>query len=140
MEDRYSVLIYQHALENILNVSQRFIKSLHQPTKPHRLVGRFPNRQKVKKEAYDYSDTFPFQLKEDSGEPIATRYIRDITIMTKRDDNNKKVFLPHHTSKNQYCAQWRFVSGSIVTRRHLGMASYTTSAEYEPRQFYAAWT
>ena len=49
IEDIYSGLIWQHALSNILNVYQRFIKSLHQPTKPHGLVGQFPNRQKVKK-------------------------------------------------------------------------------------------
>ena len=46
MEDRYIGLIFQHALEEILNVSQSFVKLLHQPTKPHGLVGKFPNRQK----------------------------------------------------------------------------------------------
>ena len=44
IEDRYSGLICQHALANIINLSQRFIKSLHQPTKPHGLVDKFPNR------------------------------------------------------------------------------------------------
>ena len=43
-EDRYSGLIYQHALANILNVSQRFIKLLHQPTETNGLVGQFSNR------------------------------------------------------------------------------------------------
>ena len=43
IEDRYSGLIYQHTLENILNVSQEFTTSLHQPTKSHGLVGQFPN-------------------------------------------------------------------------------------------------
>ena len=64
MEDRYSGLICQHALANILNVYQRFIKSLHQPTKPHGLVGQFPNIQKVSKEVYDYIDAFLRRLKE----------------------------------------------------------------------------
>ena len=76
MEDRYSGLICQHDLANILNVSKRFIKSLHQPTKPHGLVGKFTNRQKRNKEAYDYINAFLYRLKEDIGEPIATRYVR----------------------------------------------------------------
>ena len=33
MEDIYSGLIYQHSLANILNVSQSFIKLLHQSKK-----------------------------------------------------------------------------------------------------------
>ena len=45
IEDRYSGLIFQHTLANIINVSQRFINSLHQPTKPHGLVGQFSNIQ-----------------------------------------------------------------------------------------------
>ena len=49
IEERYSGLICQHFLSNILNVSQRFIKSLHQPTRPHGLVGQFPNIQKGNK-------------------------------------------------------------------------------------------
>ena len=48
MEERYSGLIYQHALENIINEYQGFIKFLHQPTKTRRLVGQFPNIQKEK--------------------------------------------------------------------------------------------
>ena len=44
IEDRYSGLICQHALANILNVSQRFIKSLRQPTKPHGIVSQFLNK------------------------------------------------------------------------------------------------
>ena len=47
---------------------------------------------------------FIHQLKEDIGEHIATRYVRDITGTTKRDDNKKKLFLPHHTSNNKYYA------------------------------------
>ena len=46
IEDRYSGLICQYALANILNLSQGFIKLLHQPIKPHRLDGQFPNKQK----------------------------------------------------------------------------------------------
>ena len=46
MEDRHSGLIFQHSLANILYVSQRFIKLIQQPKKPHLLVGHFPNRQK----------------------------------------------------------------------------------------------
>ena len=49
IEDRYSGLICQHALANILNVSESFVKSLHQPTKPHGIVGNFPNRQNENK-------------------------------------------------------------------------------------------
>ena len=49
MEERYSGLICQHALSNILNVYQIFIKLLQQPTKPHGLVGQFSNRKKVNK-------------------------------------------------------------------------------------------
>ena len=51
MEDRYSGLICQHSLGNILNLSQRFIKSLHQPKNPHGFFGQFPKRQKGNKEA-----------------------------------------------------------------------------------------
>ena len=58
IEDRYSGLICQHALENILNVSQRVIKSLYKPTKSHIIVGNFPNRKKGNKEAYDSIDYF----------------------------------------------------------------------------------
>ena len=49
MEVIYSGLVCQHALANILNVSQRFVKLLHLPTKPHGNVGQFPNRQKGNK-------------------------------------------------------------------------------------------
>ena len=44
MDYRYIGLIFQHLLANIINVSQLFIKLLHQPTKPHGLVGHFTNR------------------------------------------------------------------------------------------------
>ena len=72
-------------------------------------------------------------------EPIATRYFREITGMTKRYDDNDKVFLPHHTSKNQYSAQLWFERGSIVTFLKV-ITSYITSDEYEPRPFGVAWT
>ena len=64
---RYSGFIFQHSIATILNVSQRFIKSLHQPKKPHGLVGQFTNRQKLDKELYDSIDAFIRQLKEDIG-------------------------------------------------------------------------
>ena len=97
MEDRYIGLICQHSLEDILNVSQMFIKLLHQPTKPPGIVGNFPNRQKWNKEAYDSVDDFLHQLKEDIGEPIATIYFKDITGTTTIDDNEEKLFFPHNT-------------------------------------------
>ena len=117
MEDIYSGLICQHPLKNILNISQRFIKWLHQPTKPHILVGRFPNIKKGNKEHNYYIDAFLHQLKEYIGEPIVKRSVRDITGMTTRDDNNEKLFLPPHTSKHQYYSQWCFERGSIVTKK-----------------------
>ena len=50
MKDRYSGLIFQHALANILNVSQRFINLLHRPTKPHtNLVSYLTDRRETKK-------------------------------------------------------------------------------------------
>ena len=52
IEDRYSGLVCQHTIANILNLSQRFIKLMHQPTKPHGLVGQFPNIYRGGKEAY----------------------------------------------------------------------------------------
>ena len=100
MKYRYSGLICQHSIENILNISERFVKSPHQPTKRHGLVGQFPNRQKGKKEAYDSIDDFLHILKEDIGEPITKRYIIEFTGVTKIDDDNENVFLPHHTSKH----------------------------------------
>ena len=60
--------------------------------------------------------------------------------MTTRDDYDEKVFLPHHTSKHQYCEQWCFEHRYIVTKKHLDMTSYNTSSEYEPMPFDAAWT
>ena len=63
IEDRYSGLIFQHDLANILNLSQIFVKLLHQPTKPHGLVGQFPNRHKGNKEACGSIDSFFRQLK-----------------------------------------------------------------------------
>ena len=45
---------------------------------------------------------FIHQLKEDIGEHIATRYVRDINVMTTRHDDDEKVFFPHHTSKQHY--------------------------------------
>ena len=45
IEDRYSGLIFQHALSNIINVSQMFIKLLHQKTKPNGLVVQLTNGQ-----------------------------------------------------------------------------------------------
>ena len=101
IEDRYSGLICQYALENILNVSQRFIKSLHQPTKPHGLVGQFPNRQKESKYEYDSIDAFLYKLKENIGETIEKIYVRYITGITTIYDNNKKVLIQHHTLKHQ---------------------------------------
>ena len=59
--------------------------------------------------------------------------------MTERDEKDEKVFLPHHTSNHKLYAQWCFEFGSIVTKKHLGMTMYTTSSEYEPIPFYAAW-
>ena len=44
IDDRYSSLVCQHSLENIINVSQIFIKLVHQPTKPHAIVSKVPNR------------------------------------------------------------------------------------------------
>ena len=106
IEDRYSGLICQHFPANILNVSQRLIKSLHQPMKPHELVGQFPNRYKGNKEFYDSIYAFRNQLKEGIGEHITNRYVKYITGMTTRDDDSDKVFLPHHSSNHQYYAQW----------------------------------
>ena len=63
IEDRYSGLICQHVIANILNISQGSMKSLHQPAKTHRLLGHFLNRHKVNKEAYDSIDAFIHQLK-----------------------------------------------------------------------------
>ena len=60
--------------------------------------------------------------------------------MTTIYDDEEKVFLPLHTSKHQYYAQWCFDHGSIVTERHLGMTSYTILYGYEPRPFDAAFT
>ena len=105
IEEKCIVRICQHALENILNVSQGFIKLLHQPTKTHGSVGHSPNRHNGNKEAYDSIDTFLHRLKNDIGVPIATRYVKKITGMTT-DYNNKNLFLPYHTSNNQYCTQW----------------------------------
>ena len=120
----------QHALTKILNLSQRFIKSLHQPTKPHGLVGKFPNRKKGNKEVHDSIYAFIDWLKEDIDEHIATRYVRYITGTTTRDNDDEKAFVPHHISKHQYYEQWCFEHGSIVTRKLLDMTSYTTSYEY----------
>ena len=75
---------------------------LQQPTKPHEIVGHFPNRQKGNRLAYDSIDDFLHQLKEGIGEPIATIYVIDITSMTTRYDDDKKVLLTHHTSKQHY--------------------------------------
>ena len=61
--DIYGGLIFQHALANIINVSQRFIKSLHQSTKPHRLVGQFPNRQRGKKISLWLNQLFSSSIK-----------------------------------------------------------------------------
>ena len=58
MEERYSGLIFQHVIENVLNVSQTFINLLHQSTKTHVLFGQFPNRHNGNKESYDSIDTF----------------------------------------------------------------------------------
>ena len=80
----------------------------------HVLIGQFTNIQKRNKETYDSIDDFIHQLKEDIGEPISTRYIIDIPGTTTRDADNKKLFLPHHTPKNQYYVQWCFERGSIV--------------------------
>ena len=117
IEDRYSGIIFQNDLANILNVSQRFIKLLHQLTEPHRLVGKFPSRQNGNKELYNSINAFD-KLKEDISEPIATRYVRDITDMTTRDEEKYNPFLPHHTSKHQYYAQWFFEHGSIFTKNN----------------------
>ena len=84
-----------------MNVFQRFIKSLHQQTKPHGLVGQFTNIQNGNKESYDSIDAFLHQLKEVIGDPIATIYVIDITGMTTIGDDDKKFFLPDHTSNHQ---------------------------------------
>ena len=57
-----------------------------------------------------------------------TRYVLEINGMTTIDGDDDKVFLPHHISKHQYYARWRFERESIVTEKHLGMTSYTISA------------
>ena len=49
IEDIYSGIIFQYALANILNVTLRFIKSLHQPKKLHRIFDMFTNRNKENK-------------------------------------------------------------------------------------------
>ena len=72
--------------------------------KQHGPVGQFPNRNKGNKEAYDSIDDFINQLKEDIGETIAIRYVRNITGTTTRYEEDEKVFLPQHTSKHQYYA------------------------------------
>ena len=58
--------------------------------------------------------------------------------MKTTDDDNEKVFLPHHTSNNQYYEQLCFERGSIV-KFCLGMTSYNTPAEYEPIPFGESW-
>ena len=74
---------------------------------------------------YGSIDDFLHKLKENIGEPILTRYVRDITGMKTRDNNDDKVFLLHQNSKHQDYAQWFFERGSIVTK-NIGMTSYTT--------------
>ena len=84
IEGIYSGITFQNSLANILNVYKRFLKLIHQPMKPHGLVGQFPSIHKGEKETYNSIDAFLHQLKEDIGGPIATRYVRDITGMTTR--------------------------------------------------------
>ena len=45
--------------------------------------------------------------------------------MTTRNDDDKKVFLLHHTLKHQYYERCCFERGSIVTEKKIGMTSYT---------------
>ena len=86
------------------NEPKNFIKLLHQPTKTHDLVGQFPSIQKGNKEAYDSIDALLCRLKEYIGKHIVTRYVRDITDMITRNDDDKKVFLLHQNLKHQYYA------------------------------------
>ena len=67
IEDKYSGLIFQHALTNILNISQNFIKLPRKLMKPHELISQFTNRQKGNKVSYDSIDYFIYQFKEDKG-------------------------------------------------------------------------
>ena len=97
------------------------ISKVHQVASPnkksHGLVGWFPNIHKENKEVYDSIDAFIHQLKEDIGETVATIYFKDITGITTIDDDDKKLFLPHHASKHQYYAQWCFERGSIIMKK-----------------------
>ena len=97
------------------------ISKVHQVASPnkksHGIVGWFPDIHKGNKEVYDSIDAFIHQLKEDIGETISTIHVRDITGITTIDDNNNKLFLPHHTSKHQYYAQWFFERVSIIVKK-----------------------
>ena len=88
---------------------------------------------------YDSIDALLSRIKDDIGEPIATRYVREITCITTIENDNKKVFLPHHTSKHHYYTQWCFERGSVVMGKNLGIESYTTLAEYETISFVSDW-
>ena len=46
---------------------------------------------------YDFIGDFLHKLKEDIGETISIRYVREITDMKKIDDDDKKVLLLYHT-------------------------------------------
>ena len=117
------------------------ISKVHQVATPTNKTTRthwtVSNRHKGNKEAYDPIDDFIHRLKENIGEPIVTRYSREITGITTRYEDNEELFLPHRTSKHQYYAHWWFERGSIVTKIHLCITSYTTQCEYEPIPFYA---
>ena len=48
IKDIYSGLICQLAVVNIIYIYISFINFIKQPTKPHGIIGQFPNRQKEK--------------------------------------------------------------------------------------------
>ena len=118
------------------------ISKVHQVATPTNKTTRthwtVSNRHKGNKEAYDPIDDFIHRLKENIGEPIVTRYSREITGITTRYEDGEKVFLPHHNLKHCYYTQYGFELGSIFTNK-IGMTIYTTSSEYEPIPFDAAW-
>ena len=91
------------------------------------------------KEGYDYIDAFICRLKDNIGEPISTRFVREITGMIIRDDHYKKICSSHIKPQSTITMHSGALSVDPLSRKkHIGTKSYTTLAEYKPRPFDAA--
>ena len=139
MEYIYILLICKQSLANILNVSQRFIKLLHQTTNHTDLLVSLLTYIKETKKHIIILMMF-VSIKRGYWWTYCNKTCQiDQWHYNMRWRWQKGVPPTSHLKAPVLCTLvlWAWIH---CHKKYLDMTSYTTSAEYEPRSFDSAWT